>query len=295
MRKAMRIVALFAAVVTATTASAQIDSIGQWLYNFNVPNNTGQYANNFEVTLCGVTSNQIAGLFTNNCTNYSITENSSNCSVITWYGSYPPDSSPHFGVTLTNYNNVTSLALNWTSNNTAVGSVSCVRGHHGVYDNTDGVYISNADPNNALWISVALVGMPDPVQLTDLTTNGPEWANAATNFVPAIRLAAGASNTYYLTDVGTVQSWGLVIQQFSDTTNDGTNVPGQLQMIHFSFVNLTNAVTSPVSAPGTPPGSPPAAYSTFPTLSQWGLIILGLGLLATGSLYIRKRMASAQV
>lgn len=238
MKKVMSIVALFAAVVMATTLSAQPTNIQDWLWNFNVWNNTGQTANDFEVALCGTNSLEINHVYTGSYPNYSIA-NSGGCEIITWTGNTTPNGgSAHFGVEV-NYAAVSSVALNWTLNGAPIGPpVQSVQNDYGMIYDVPFETVTNPGPS-PVWVSVATVAVTNQLQLTDLTTNSTLYSSAT--FGPTNYLGYAGFQWYNFIAPGVFRSLGVIIKQFSD--NSGT--PGPEQLVDFSFLNFSSPVTVP--------------------------------------------------
>ena len=282
MKHAKRLVVLFAAVITMTTLSAKafIPDIEDWLCNFYVWNHSGQTANDFEVYVGGITTNDIAdnGIWNYDYPNYSVTPVGNGVEIYYTGSSTPDGGSAHFGVSLKSSVIPSSVVLYWTYNGTRIETVPFVQNDSGTYFSTllcrdiPVDIVSNPGPN-AVWISVGVVAAPGNVDLTNLVVGGPLWSSAT--FGPTNYLAAGSSLTNIFDGLTNdiVYHAGLIIKQFS---NNGGLI-GQEQVVNFAFVNVN--------------------YDKgIPTLPQWGLIIMGLVLLATGTFFIlRKRAVTAPV
>ena len=132
MKHAMRIVVLFAtmATMTASPAKAQV-GYSAWFNNFNVWNYSGQTANDFELYLGGVSSNQIKTYYTGSYPDYAVT-NVADGVIVEWTGSTTANGAyAHFGVHLNPFVNPSAFNLTWTSNGTNIESVQTVQSHWG--------------------------------------------------------------------------------------------------------------------------------------------------------------------
>ena len=239
MKHAMRIVVLFAtmATMTASPAKAQV-GYSAWFNNFNVWNYSGQTANDFELYLGGVSSNQIKTYYTGSYPDYAVT-NVADGVIVEWTGSTTANGAyAHFGVHLNPFVNPSAFNLTWTSNGTNIESVQTVQSHWGTTNIAPVNIITNPGPD-PVWIVVGAAAGTNAVQLNDLVVGGTVWSNVTiwtTNY-----LAVGGTftnnffDTYGYLSNSAVYYTGLIIQQFSDPEDDQM---GQEQLVDFAFVNV---------------------------------------------------------
>ena len=234
---------VFAATVMTPVSSAKAD-IYETLWNFDVRNNTGQTANDFELTF-GVNPGQISGIYTQppglvqGYPNANV-QGIAGGSLITWTGSTTaPGDWAHFGVAWApppfNPDNPT---FTWTSDGEPIGAATMIFGHWTTVDyNMPVFHLDNpwVDPE---WVVIGIYAAlgPSP-ELDDLVVGGQEWTDAT--WLEPMRLDVGdVWNFNFLDDfpelAGQEASYSVIVQKFGD--NGG--VIGDEEAISFMEVDV---------------------------------------------------------
>jgi hypothetical protein len=209
--------------------------VSSWLANFNVWNNTGQTATDFEAYMQGdVNCSEITCVYDTpgspwyGYPNWTCANVPGGC-VIEWTGSSTaPGSFSHFGVCFEAYEGgvpyyvyPTNVVLYWTANNTNIGYVQSVDNDTWYHFCVPTETIINTTTSAVNVVVGTVVATNAAAQLNTLVVNGPEWSNVTvwtTNMLPP-----GGSLVYdfynanpYLTNIS-IYYVGLIVQEY--TTN----------------------------------------------------------------------------
>jgi hypothetical protein len=221
------IILAFAATAAMTVSSAKAD-IYEILWNFEVLNETGQTANDFELSL-GVDPAQITWIYTqppgfkNGYPDFSL-QGIAGGTRITWKGSSTPSGTgiwTHFGVGWTPppYNPI-NPTYTWTSDGSNIGPATMFWPLvHTVASNMPVFTIVPPDPVPE-WFVIGIVAAPGPSpSLYDLVVGGPQWT-AATWLAP-VRLDVGEVWNFNFLDAypelaGQEASYTMIVRKFAD-------------------------------------------------------------------------------
>lgn len=183
MRTRCRSICMAVAALGVMTSAANAQWVKGTLSNFDVRNNTGATANDFELYLAGVNPSDVTSLYRGNYPNTAISDST----VIRWTGSTTPDGGvAHFGVGLRDSINPASVAMTWTFNGGIVGSIPDVAQK---WDWLSGQQVARDDITNrsltTVWIQRRVTTVLDlTLNLDDLLVGEPLW-NAAQLIDPA--------------------------------------------------------------------------------------------------------------
>jgi hypothetical protein len=177
------------------------------LTNFDVVNYTGQYANNFEIVLNGITKSEITGFYTNpNYGNPTVTPIANGVMVIYANPQYPtaPGTTEHFGVRLPNSNliNPNTLTTYWTENSVASPTMiwpminAYVAWHNGQYEMEDVISLNNS-ATSAFWVQRSDNWVQGDIQLGNLMPGDPDITGATLLDSSPRLLLPGTSVTQY--------------------------------------------------------------------------------------------------
>jgi hypothetical protein len=237
---------LFAAVLPEEPAQAE--TIG--LCNFDAFNNTGQCADNFELFLGGIGTNDITWVYNspaqplNGFPNVTLTAVPGG-TLVSWTGNTNCGTNSHFGVTIADCKvptatNLPGALFTWTSNGIPIGTLPSVWQTITLTNPPGAPYIVGQiivnGGVNPIFAQRLLNQSPTNLVLGDLMPDGPIYANAVmvdTN--PVMIPPGGALTNEYVEDT----NMAAVVPIFNVFANSN-GVAGPLQVNYMEAVNNAN-------------------------------------------------------
>ncbi|MGA2178557.1 MAG: hypothetical protein ABSH15_03125 [Verrucomicrobiota bacterium] len=243
-RRILLFTCLFPTILLVGPANAETMA----LCNFDATNSTGQCANDFEIFLGGVETNDITWLYTeikdenglNGFPNVTKTEVPGG-TLVTWTGNTNCGTSSHFGVTLANgvvptSTNLSGTLYTWTYNSVPIGNIPGVWQTLILTSGSFQVVVNNPLLNEPIFVQRRINFSTNNLALNDLMPDMPIYTNAAIiDPSPVIIPPGGALTNFYIVNTN-YAAYAPIVNVF--VNNNG--LPGNFAIGLINAMNVTN-------------------------------------------------------
>ncbi|HVT13613.1 MAG TPA: hypothetical protein VHE55_15215 [Fimbriimonadaceae bacterium] len=195
-------------------------AIGQenTLSNFNVTNDTGQTANDFEIFLTGIPPIDLVHFYTGSYPNYTVL-GTPTTTIVRWTGgTTAPGAVSHFGVTITNAAQPSGVAYNWTFNGQPIGPLpSTWQGWNfqpGVRQDIIRNYGTTPIAVQRRWLVFT-----GNLQLEDLVRGGPIWNEGHILDTGFKVIPGGGTLTFNFPISSATADWYVMMYDLTDATS----------------------------------------------------------------------------